>query len=135
MNELLNRLKNSINKEVLKHIDETLMEQNNFVPISVKDKFLFVAVDSNADKVNVNKILKEHFPYQIKFIQISDSDLKELLLNISSSISSSVQEKNKMKRSVFILSFIFLTGREIFLKSGSSSVRIVLMANFITSIY
>ena len=44
MNELLNRLKNSINKEILNHINDALMEQNKFVPISVKDKFLFVAV-------------------------------------------------------------------------------------------
>ena len=50
MNELLNRLKNSVNKEILNHIDSTLMEQNKFVPISVKDKFLFVAINSISDK-------------------------------------------------------------------------------------
>ena len=34
MNELLNRLKNSINKEILNHINDALMEQNKFVPIN-----------------------------------------------------------------------------------------------------
>ena len=82
MNELLNRLKNSVNKEILNHIDDALMEQNKFVPISVKDKFLFVAVNSTSDKDLVNKILKEHFPYQIKFIQVPDADLIELISSL-----------------------------------------------------
>ncbi len=82
MNELLNRLKNSINKEILNHINDALMEQNKFVPISVKDKFLFVAVSSESNKDNVNKILKGHFPYQIKFIQVPDADLIELISSL-----------------------------------------------------
>ncbi len=82
MNELLNRLKNSVNKEILNHIEDALMEQNKFVPISVKDKFLFVAVNSTSDKDLVNKILKEHFPYQIKFIQVPDADLIELISSL-----------------------------------------------------
>lgn len=83
MNELLNRLKNSINKEILNHVDDALMEQNKFVPISVKDKYLFVAVNSQSDKDSVNEILKENFPYQIKFIQIPDADLNELVSSVS----------------------------------------------------
>ena len=82
MNELLNRLKNSVNKEILNHIDDTLMEQNKFVPISVKDKFLFVAVNSSSDKDKINRILKEYFPYQIKFIQVPDVDLDELISSL-----------------------------------------------------
>ena len=66
MNELLNRLKNSIDKEILNHVDFALMEQNEFVPISVKDKFLFVAIDTVSNKDSINALLKEHFPYQIK---------------------------------------------------------------------
>ncbi len=82
MNELLNRLKNSINKEILNHISDALMEQNKFVPISVKDKFLFVAVGSSSDKDSVSKILKNYFPYQIKFIQVLDADLNELIYSL-----------------------------------------------------
>ncbi len=89
MNELLNRLKNSVNKEILNHIDDTLMEQNKFVPISVKDKFLFVAVNSSSDKDKINRILKEYFPYQIKFIQVPDVDLDELISSLKG--ASSVQ--------------------------------------------
>ena len=82
MNELLNRLKNSIDKEILNHIDFSLMEQNEFVPISVKDKFLFVAIDSVSNKDSINNLLKEHFPYQIKFIQVPNADLRELIANL-----------------------------------------------------
>ncbi|MBQ8168992.1 Flp pilus assembly complex ATPase component TadA [bacterium] len=89
MNELLNRLKNSVNKEILNHVDDALMEQNKFVPISVKDKFLFVAVNSISDKDTVNKILKEYFPYQIKFIQVPDADLMELIFSLKRSHGSS----------------------------------------------
>ena len=87
MNELLNRLKNSVNKEILNHIDNALMEQNKFVPISVKDKFLFVAVNSSSDKETVNKILKEYFPYQIKFIQVPNVDLDELISSLRGNLS------------------------------------------------
>jgi len=100
MNELLNRLKNSVNKEILNHVEYTLMEQNKFVPISVKDKFLFVAVNSDSDKDVVNKILKEYFPYQIKFIQVPDADLIELISSFKhdgTSISLDDHEEKQIK--------------------------------------
>ncbi len=96
MNELLNRLKNSVNKEILNHIDEALMEQNKFVPISVKDKFLFVAVNSTSNKEVINKILKEYFPYQIKFIQVPDADLLELISSLKSNVvKNSIDEHDE----------------------------------------
>lgn len=79
MNEVLNRLKNSINKQVLNKVNNTLLEQYNFVPISVKDKFLFVAINSLSDKDIINLKLKEVFPFQIKFIQVADNDLIQLI--------------------------------------------------------
>lgn len=98
MNELLNRLKNSVNKEILNHIDYKLMEQNKFVPISVKDKFLFVAVNTSSDKDTVNKILKEYFPYQVKFIQVPDVDLDELIASLGGSSSKDVFEGHVEKQ-------------------------------------
>ena len=50
MNELLNRLKNSVNLQILNKVNSTLLEQYKFVPISVKDNFLFVAINSSSDK-------------------------------------------------------------------------------------
>lgn len=109
MNELLNRLKNSINKEILKHIDLALMEQNNFVPISVKDKFLFVAVKQSSDKDKINEILKEHFPYQIKFIQIPDGDLTELISSLKSGSVSDIAERNKSKLGELLIQKGYIT--------------------------
>ena len=100
MNELLNRLKNSVNKEILNHIDDALMEQNKFVPISVKDKFLFVAVNSSSDKDTVNKILKEYFPYQIKFIQVPNVDLDELILSLKKNPSSQTIEEGHVDKQI-----------------------------------
>ena len=75
MNELLNRLKNSVNLQILNKVNSTLLEQYKFVPISVKDNFLFVAINSSSDKDVINLKLKEIFPQLVKFIQVPDQDL------------------------------------------------------------
>ncbi len=82
MSELLNRLKNSINKQVLNKVDKTLMEQMKFVPLSVKDKFLFVAINSTSNKDNINNKLREIFPYQVKLMQVPDADLDQLIAEL-----------------------------------------------------
>lgn len=82
MNELLNRLKNSVNLQILNKVDNTLLEQYKFVPISVKDNFLFVAINSSSDKDVINLKLKEYFPQQVKFIQVPDQDLFDLISSL-----------------------------------------------------
>lgn len=79
MNELLNRLKNSVNLQILNKIESTLLEQYKFVPISVKDNYLFVAINSSSDKDVINLKLKEFYPQQVKFIQVPDQDLLDLI--------------------------------------------------------
>ncbi len=79
MNELLNRLKNSVNIQILNKVENELLEQYKFVPISVKDNFLFVAINSQSDKEVINLKLKEYYPQQIKFIQVPDQDLSDLI--------------------------------------------------------
>lgn len=79
MNELQNRLKNSINKQILNQVDKALMEQYKFVPLNVKDRFLFVAINSTSDKDTINEKLRQIFQYPIKFIQVADKDLNELI--------------------------------------------------------
>ena len=82
MNELLNRLKNSVNLQILNKVNSTLLEQYKFVPISVKDNFLFVAINSSSDKDVINLKLKEFFPQQVKFIQVPDQDLFDLISSL-----------------------------------------------------
>lgn len=82
MNELLNRLKNSVNFQILNKVNSALLEQYKFVPISVKDNFLFVAINSSSDKEVINHKLKEFYPQQVKFIQVPDQDLFDLIANL-----------------------------------------------------
>ena len=79
MNALILRLKNSIDQKILDSIDKNLMGQYHFVPISVKDNFLFVAVSKNSNKDEINALLKKTFQQSIKFMLVGDDDLKELL--------------------------------------------------------
>lgn len=79
MNELLNRLKNSVDLKILNKVESALLEQYKFVPISVKDNFLFVAINSSSDKNVINLKLKEFYPQQVKFIQVPDQDLFDLI--------------------------------------------------------
>jgi type IV pilus assembly protein PilB len=79
MNALILRLKNSIDQSILESIDKNLMGQYHFVPISVKDNFLFVAVSKNSNKDEISDVLKKTFQQSIKFMLVGDDDLKELL--------------------------------------------------------
>ena len=82
MNELLSRLKNSVNKQILNKVDKALLEQYKFVPISVKDKYLFVAVGLNSDKDTINEKLRQNFPYQVKFIAVESADIDQLIVEL-----------------------------------------------------
>ena len=82
MNELLNRLKNSVSMQVLNKVKSARLEQYKFVPMSVKDNYLFVAIDSTSDKKVINLKLKEFFPQQVKFIQVPDQDLSDLITSL-----------------------------------------------------
>lgn len=103
MNALILRLKNSIDKKILDSIDKKLMGQHQFVPISVKDNFLFVAVSKNSNKDEINAILKKSFQYSIKFMLVGEDDLKELLgcflppdlLGASSSVQNSTSSSTQ----------------------------------------
>ena len=98
MNELLNRLKNSINMQILNKIDSALLEQYKFVPISVKDNFLFVAINSQTDKNVVNTKLKEYYPQQVKFITVPDNDLIELINGIKADMEKGVPDDGTSKQ-------------------------------------
>ena len=95
MNELLNRLKNSVNIEILNKVDGALLEQYKFVPISVKDNFLFVAINSSSDKAVINLKLKEYFPQQVKFIQVPEQDLFDLISSLKADLQKSTTDTSK----------------------------------------
>jgi len=82
MNEIQNRIKNSINKQILNQVDKSLMGQYKFVPLSVRDRHLFVAINSTSDKDTIEEKLKPIFNYLIKFLQIPDKDFDELFADV-----------------------------------------------------
>ena len=98
MNELLNRLKNSVNLQILNKIDTALLEQYKFVPISVKDNFLFVAINSTSDKNVINTKLKEYFPQQVKFIQVPDQDLNDLISSLKEDMQKGAGDDGTSKQ-------------------------------------
>lgn len=98
MNELLNRLKNSVNFQILNKIESTLLEQYKFVPISVKDNFLFVAINSSSDKDVINLKLKEYFPQQVKFIQVPDQDLFDLISSLKQDMQKDTVDDGTSKQ-------------------------------------
>lgn len=98
MNELLNRLKNSVNLQILNKVEIALMEQSKFVPISVKDSYLFVVINSKSNKDEINTKLKEYFPQQIKFIQVPDPDLFDLIDNLKEEIKKGENEDSSTKQ-------------------------------------
>lgn len=101
MNELLTKLKNSINKKIYNQVKPELMEQHAFVPINVRDNYLFVAINSNTDKDAVCDLLREIYNYTVKFIQLSDDDLKELIrssnINIDLTPKGDIIKENRHK--------------------------------------
>ncbi len=109
MNELLNRLKNSVNKQILNKVDRALLEQYKFVPISVKDKFLFVAIETTSDKEAINAKLRQYFPYQIKFIQVPGNDLSQLVAELLGGNNGGAQESVQAKLGELLIQKGYIT--------------------------
>lgn len=78
MKDVLNKLKDSINKDFIVKFDLHLLEQMKFVPINVKDSSVYIAVNPFANKEEISSLLKEHH-LEAKFIQVSDDEINALL--------------------------------------------------------
>lgn len=85
MENVLDKLKESINKELVLKFDMTLLEQNSFVPINVRSGVAFVAINSAANKDEISNIVKKE-DFETKFIQISDNEIKDLLAHVVQNI-------------------------------------------------
>ena len=79
MNSHILRLKNSIDKQIIDKIDKKLMGELLFVPISIKQNFLFIAVSKTSNKEKISLEMKKFFNNPLKFMLVGDDDLKELL--------------------------------------------------------
>lgn len=82
MKNVLEKLKDSIDKNLVFKFDIDLLEQMKFVPISVKDNCAYVAINPFANKEEISLLL-EGENLDSKFIQISEDEISDLLVHIS----------------------------------------------------
>lgn len=81
MKDVLTKLKDSINKDFISKFDLSLLEQMKFVPINVKENFVYIAVNPFANKEEIISLLKEH-QLEVKFIQISEDEINALITHV-----------------------------------------------------
>ncbi len=93
MKDVLSKLKDSINKDLISKFGFDLLEQMKFVPISVKDNFAYVAINPFANKEDIASMLKNE-NLDVKFIQLSDEEIEELLQFVSSPLPESPKTKS-----------------------------------------
>lgn len=79
---LIIRIKNNLDKKLLNKIDKNLLKEHLFLPIKIKDNFLYIAVCKSSNKTTIRNVLKKTFSHSIKFILVSNNDLKILLTDI-----------------------------------------------------
>lgn len=82
MEKVLHKLIDSINKELLLKFNLSLLEQMKFVPINIRNNVVYVAVNPFANKEEVTALIK-HNNLDVRFIQVSEEEIEELLGFIS----------------------------------------------------
>lgn len=96
MNNVLDKLKNSLSKDLISKFKGSLLEQMKFVPVSVRDNILYVAVNPFSSKDEISITIKGSFA-DVKFIQITENELNELLKYVLSPSFSLQEQKTKPK--------------------------------------
>lgn len=81
MENVLEKLKNSINKDLVFKFDIELLEKMKFIPINMKNDFIYVAINPFANKEEIAAIVKEE-DLDVRFIQISEEEVEDLLLYV-----------------------------------------------------
>ncbi len=80
MNEVISRIKNSIDKSIIDKVDKSSMSKMKFVPVSIRQGQLFVAVSKKSNMDRISQLLKRYYPNPIRFMPVGgDDDLRELL--------------------------------------------------------
>lgn len=85
MKNVLDKLKDSINKDLLLKFDGSVLEQMKFVPINIKDSFIYLAVNPFANKEEIASLITDD-KLDVRFIQITDDEIKELLHHVATNL-------------------------------------------------
>src|SRR5574344_2155007 len=92
MNEILTKLKDSVNIELLGKFDAQVLEQMRFLPINIKERCIYIAINPFANKDEIAELIKKtNKDFETKFVQISEDEIEELLETF---LSSKHEEKN-----------------------------------------
>ena len=93
MKDVLSKLKDSINKYLVVKFDANVLQQMRFVPINIKNNCIYIAINEFAQKEDIISIVKQNSEFEVRFIQISDEELAELLKYISEDNQQPVLEE------------------------------------------
>jgi len=93
MKEVLDKLKNSINKDLVSKFESSLLERMKFVPINVKNNFLYVAINPFANKEEIVSVTKED-NLEVRFIQISEEEINDLLAFVSTHLYTKIPSED-----------------------------------------
>jgi len=94
MSDILSKLRNSVNKDLVSKFDAAQLQQMRFVPINIKGDCLYVAINQFVQKQDIASIVKQKIGQDTRFIQISDEELSELLKSIEETPQSPVKEES-----------------------------------------
>ena len=78
MENVLDKLKDSIDQALISKFDKSVFQQIGFVPINVKDNVAYVAISPSANKEDIISIFKKQH-LDVKFLQITEEEMNELL--------------------------------------------------------
>lgn len=100
MKDVLNKLKDNIDKALILKFDENLLGQMRFIPISSHQHGIYVAI-SSAKKEEINDELTK-LNLTAKFIQVTEEEIDELLAYISENVYSNKisPDSNKTEKAV-----------------------------------
>lgn len=79
MEDVLNKLKESINRDLTLKFDLESLEQMRFVPVIIRAKCLYIAINPFANKDEITEVVKQHYDMEIRFIQVTDEEIDELI--------------------------------------------------------
>ena len=111
MNEVISRIKNSIDINIIEKMDKSAMTKMRFVPISIRQGQLFVAVSKKSNMDRISQLLKKYYPNPIRFMPVGgDDDLQELLSDFVSQQNEEsapkIEQKKNFRENVYIIFLI-----------------------------
>lgn len=97
MENVLLKLKDSINKELILKFDFKTLEQMKFVPVNIRNNIVYAAINPASNKEEISTIIKND-DLDVKFIQITEAEIEELLVFVSKTFFNSPTAHEKIKK-------------------------------------